>query len=89
MESDSKSNLHRITAKLCLLPETYLMQECSKEVPVKYFAFHYGNVCRKLHSHRCSRLMVISNESSKSVNEYNLIIMEDSIALDYLWKQVY
>jgi len=33
--------------------------------------------------------MVISNKSSKSVNVYKVIIMENSITLDYLGKQVY
>jgi hypothetical protein len=37
VENDSNPNLHRITAKLCLLLATNLVQGCSKEVLVKQF----------------------------------------------------
>jgi len=66
----------------------YLIQECCKKVPIKQVICHCRNFCRKLHSHRRSRLRVISNKSGKSVNEYDIVIMEDSITLDYLGKQV-
>ena len=32
--------------------------------------------------------MVISNKSNKPINEYDIVIVEDSIALDYLGKQM-